>query len=100
MISADAPDLRPANRASVDGAAKGLSHNVHTHLKRAHGQASWVQAVVVLWGDFPQQEVDVNRVVYVTGSHLRNWLLAQPPKAQRFHPDEVAAALRRALPAA
>lgn len=100
VTSPDAPDLRPTTRDGVDGAARGVSHNVHTHLKHALGRAPWVQAVVVIWGDFPQQTVDVNRVVYVAGGHLRTWLLAQPPKAQRAHPDEVAAALRQDMPPA
>lgn len=98
VTSPDAPDLR-SNRGGVDGAARGLAFDVCTHLKLTHGEASWVQAVVVIWGDFPQQALRVRNVDYVAGSHLRTWLLAHPPKTQRVHPDEVAAVLR-VLPAA
>lgn len=100
VTSPDAPDLRPSSRDGVDGAARGRSLDVHTHLKHALGRALWVQAVVVIWGDFPQQAVVVNRVVYVAGAHLNAWLLSQPPRTHHTRPEEVAAALRRALPPA
>lgn len=99
VTNTDAPDPGPTSR-DVASAARGLAHQVCTHLKLAHGRASWVQAVIVVWGDFPQQDVHVNNVGHVTGDHLRAWLRAQHPKTQPIHPDEVAAALRRALPAA
>ncbi|MEJ5913659.1 nuclease-related domain-containing protein [Pseudokineococcus sp. 1T1Z-3] len=96
VTSHDAPEL--VSTREVGGAARGLGIAVHTHLGLGH--SSWVQAVVVLWGDFPQQVVEVGRVVYVAGPHLREWLRALPPKTQPAHPDEIAAALRQALPAA
>jgi hypothetical protein len=34
----------------------------------------WVQAVVVIWGDFPQRLVEEERVVYVAGRELVPWL--------------------------
>ena len=38
------------------------------------GKAPWVQAVVVLWGDFPQRLVADDRLVYVHGTELVRWL--------------------------
>jgi len=100
VTNPDASDLRPTTRGGVAGAARALSAEVSTQLRRALGRGPWVQAVVVIWGDFPQQHLEVDRVVYVAGNHLRDWILAQPPRTQRTHPDQVAAALRQALPAA
>jgi len=100
VTNPDDPDLPPTTRHGVDGAALRLSTAVHAHLKRAHSRASWVQAVVVIWGDFPQDHVHVGHVVYVAGDRLRRWLLDQPPRSLRAHPDEVAVALREALPPA
>lgn len=100
VTNPDAPDLRPTTRGGAAGAARALSADVSTQLRHALGRGPWVQAVIVIWGDFPQQHLKVDRVVYVAGPHLRDWLLAQPPRTQRTHPDQVAAALRQALPAA
>ena len=44
------------------------------------GVRSWVQPVVVIWGDFPQGLVDRNGIVYVAGSRLAEWLRQQPPR--------------------
>lgn len=42
-------------------------------LKEARG-LRWVQAVVVIWGEFPQRVVEHERVVYVDGDELVGWL--------------------------
>lgn len=34
----------------------------------------WVQAVVVIWGDFPQRRVEVGKLVFLHGKELRPWL--------------------------
>lgn len=44
------------------------------------GQRLWVQAVVVIWGDFPAGLVEHDRVVYVAGSRLGEWLLTRPAR--------------------
>jgi hypothetical protein len=47
----------------------------------------WVQAVVVLWCDFPAGYVESDSVVYLHGDRLHDWLNNQPP---RLAPDVVA----------
>lgn len=42
--------------------------------------APWVQAVVVVWGEFPQARHKERDVVYVRGDELRPWLLDLPPR--------------------
>lgn len=48
----------------------------------------WVQAVVVIWGNFPQRQTEEGRVVYVAGDDLRCWLMTQKgrlsPRDQRL----------------
>jgi Nuclease-related domain len=47
-------------------------------LKRERHLTSWVQAVVVIWGNFPQGVAEQERVVYVAGEQLVDWLESQP----------------------
>jgi hypothetical protein len=42
--------------------------------RAANGSPSWVQGVVVLWGDFPHRSVELDRVWYVRGDELAAWL--------------------------
>lgn len=42
------------------------------------GRRPWVQAVVVVWGDFPQRAVEDDRLAYVHGDELAGWLRARP----------------------
>lgn len=43
-------------------------------------RAPWVQAVAVIWGDFPQKLHAEENVVYIGGEHLVAWLSALPEK--------------------
>lgn len=38
----------------------------------------WVQALVVVWGEFAAEPTEQNRVVYVRGDELRAWLARRP----------------------
>lgn len=56
--------------------------NVKAGLERRLGfQAPWVQAVVVIWGDFRQQLHEQRHVIYVTGDGLVQWLASLPQRA-------------------
>jgi hypothetical protein len=48
--------------------------------ERLGSRAPWVQAVVVVWGDFPQAHHNEQDVVYVRGDELRTWLATLPQK--------------------
>jgi hypothetical protein len=61
--------LRLSSR-SFRAAAFALS----TALKQRLGPTPWIQAVVVIWGDFPQTLHHGDRVVYIAGEHLLQWL--------------------------
>ena len=40
----------------------------------------WVQAVVVIWGNFPAGLVDDDGIVYIRGDRLADWLESHPAK--------------------
>jgi hypothetical protein len=65
---------RSSPGARFRGAAAGLREALASHVARP----LWVQAVVVIWGEFPQRRVEDDRVVYLHGSELLPWLRAQP----------------------
>lgn len=76
----------PARQARANAAA------VSRALRRA-GEVWWVQAVLVVWGDFPQRVVVGNRVVTVHGAYLADWLNSLAPLADQSRLPAVRAAL-------
>jgi hypothetical protein len=48
-------------------------------IERQCGQRPWVSGVVVLWSPFPQRVVESERITYVHGKELRDWLSARRP---------------------
>jgi hypothetical protein len=62
--------------ASFRAAAAGLA----AELGRRCGTKPWVQAVVVIWGEFPQRRHTENRVTYLHADELLGWLRAQPSR--------------------
>ena len=76
-------------RPKVLSAAASLSKE----LERRTGRRPWVQAVVVLWSDFPDGLVDDGRCVFVHGSRLREWLNSRPAQLEQSSAEEIAAAV-------
>jgi hypothetical protein len=58
------------------------------------GDVPWVQAVVVIWGTFPQEQHKENKVVYLRGDKLREWLTALPPRLEAPQRAAICEALR------
>lgn len=86
-----------AGRLRYSGlAARRAALDVKRCLDVELGQsARWVQAVVVIWGDFPQGCHEEEHVVYVSGRDLLPWLASLD---QRINPSQLAArvtAIRR-----
>jgi hypothetical protein len=73
--------------------ARGNAAHIHDLIQRRTGRALWVRGVVVLWATFPQQHARGNKVDLVAGSHLADWLTAQPTQLTPADVDELAAAL-------
>jgi hypothetical protein len=61
--------------ATLRAAAKRLKYALEGRLG---SRAPWVQAVFVVWGDFPQLLHEEQDVVYIHGLHLRTWLSELP----------------------
>jgi hypothetical protein len=57
-------------------------------------RAPWVQAVAVIWGDFPQARHEEHGVVYLRGNELLPWLNEQPHKANGPQRAALVAALK------
>jgi hypothetical protein len=74
--------LRP--RALTDASA--FRHDV----ERITGRRLWVQAVVVIWSEFPAGCVTDGRCVYIHGSRLADWLARRPHQLEPSATDEVA----------
>jgi hypothetical protein len=68
----------------VRGAAAALSEAL-----TAAGARSWVQAVVVVWGDMPEPHVPTRSLDWVAGPEITSWLTSRPADS---HPDRVARA--------
>jgi hypothetical protein len=64
----------------VPGAARGAARGLSDAIRDLTGQAPWVTAVVVIWGDFPGGPCEQDRVVYVAGEELVAWLEGLPGK--------------------
>ena len=62
-------------------------------LERRTGHRTSVQAVVVLWSDFPQGLVDDGRCVFVHGSRLRAWIDEHPERLDPAKAGQLAAAI-------
>jgi hypothetical protein len=81
------PWLRRRHDPDADYALKKLrphlladAAELSSEIQRRTGQRAWVDAVVVFWSEFPQGVVEVNRLTYVHGSQLREWLAARPTR--------------------
>lgn len=57
------------------GQAKELSARLHDE----SGRRTWVNAVAVIWGHFPQGLVSYENVTYIHGDRLRGWLMDGRP---------------------
>jgi hypothetical protein len=77
--------LRP--RALTDASA------VRSDVARVTGRRLWVQAVVVIWSDFPAGCVADGRCVFIHGSRLADWLARRPHQLDSFEADDVAVAV-------
>lgn len=67
---------------SIRGAARQLKKELDGH----GTYVGWVQAVVVVWANFPQRVVEGDRVSFVHGDELADWLTSRPasPRAAQI----------------
>jgi hypothetical protein len=74
--------------------ARAQGYDLHRLVKRRCNRSPWVSAVVVIWADFPQRAVAGDRMHFVHGEHLIEWLDAQPARLSAVQVSEIAAALQ------
>lgn len=66
--------------------ALAAAANLKEDIQRRTGQRTWVQAVVVLWSDFPEGLVDDGRCIFVHGPRLHALIHGRP---NRLNPQDV-----------
>jgi hypothetical protein len=74
--------------------ARAQGREVNEMLRLRGETRVWVSAVVVLWTEFPQQRADGNKMTYIQGGHLVEWLLSQPARLNSRQVDQIAGLLR------
>jgi hypothetical protein len=74
--------------------ARAQGMELNQLLRQRCGLHSWVTAIVVLWADFPSKVVAGDRMSYVHGSHLVEWLTTQPARLNAHQVQEIAGALQ------
>ncbi len=65
---------------------------IREEIEKLAGRRLWVQAVVVLWSDFPAGCVVDGRCVFIHGSRLARWLERRPPQLEPEQVDALFAA--------
>ena len=56
------------------GRVRNQAIELSTRIGKETGRRPWVQGVVVIWGHFPEELVETNKVVYIGGDRLVAWL--------------------------
>jgi hypothetical protein len=62
-------------------------------IERRTGHRTWVQAVVVLWSEFPAGLVDDGRCIFIHGPRLRAWMQGRPDALDQIMAEKIAAAI-------
>lgn len=75
--------------------ALSAAANLRREIEDRAGAPTWVQAVVVVWSDFPAGCLQDGRCVFVSGPRLVDWLRRRPDQLSPHRAAEVHAALER-----
>jgi hypothetical protein len=75
---------------SFRGSAVGLRKRIINQV----GTCPWVQAVVAIWGDFPQGLHSEGNVSYIAAEQLANWLSEQPDRLSDHRASDIAQSFR------
>jgi hypothetical protein len=74
--------------------ALGAAAAIKEAIERRTGQCLWVQAVVVFWSEFPEEQVEDGNCVYIHGSRLQAWLAGRPEQLDLARVQEIATAIQ------
>jgi hypothetical protein len=97
------PQVETPTPAADSGAARelmllrrhvlGAAANLRDEIQDVTGQAAWVQAVVVVWSEFPVGSIQDGRCVFISGPRLADWLRRRPGQLSDVRADEIRAVL-------
>jgi hypothetical protein len=78
-VSVDGNGMRSGRLVFHGGRFRGSALSMKRALEERLGErAPWVQAVVVIWADFPQARHEEEKVIYIRGDRLQTWLESLP----------------------
>jgi hypothetical protein len=75
------------------GGFRGAAVDLRNALEADTGQAPWVTSIVVVWGGFEQGFVQGDRVVYMSGGRVADWLQSQPTRLSELRTSLLADAV-------
>lgn len=84
----------PLRRERLRPQARPDAITLRESVQRIARRRLWVQAVVVLWSEFPAGCVADGRCVYIHGSRLVDWMTRRPHQLDEAEVDEVFAAVQ------
>ena len=61
-------------------AVRGQAARLNAELRARSGRSAWVEALVVVWGDFPERIHVGDRVTVIHGRELVGWLKTRPQR--------------------
>jgi hypothetical protein len=73
---------------------RGAAREIHDVLADRFARAPWVQAIVVVWANFPHDWIEERKVIYVRGEKLPEMIATRPKSLTPSRVDEVAAVVR------
>lgn len=88
----DDPDGR--YEAPLGAGMRARAAELKREVEAATGYRPWVQAVIVFWGHFPAGVVTVDRVTFVHGRLLADWLAGQPERLTAEQTAAIASSIR------
>jgi hypothetical protein len=78
--------------------ALAAAANLRREIEDSTGTPGWVQAVVVVWSEFPAGCLQDGRCVFISGPRLIDWLRRRPDQLSPERAGELHAALQRLAP--
>lgn len=85
-------------RDGIARSARGAALQISQRVSAKGAKPDWVHAVVVFWGDFPQGMVEQEKVTYLSGDRLVEWLRSRPARLNGVEIDEFVAVVSTMRP--
>lgn len=87
-------DALTSGRTRYEGRTfRGAAIGLREALQAKDGNCPWINTVVVVWGEFAQDVCEEERVTYVSGDKLIQWLTSQQTSLSRYQAESLRLAL-------